>query len=220
MLCAALYGASLAGKPAEFMHKAGLKHDNHPEANIETLKQYLKKIISENVSSNGVFGMKMHFNQFDNLFSEKRHGLEHGLEFLANFQKYILIYRHDKVLQAISEVLAEESGLWNSDEEKSKFILGRSFRTSDVPAITQILNRQIHEEYAWRAILRQLGADFYAVRYEDLASATEREFQGVKEYLAIKELESVKLVTGTVKVADPAIVLRMKHDYLNAIGCS
>jgi hypothetical protein len=53
-----------------------------------------------------------------------------------------------------------------------------------------------------------------------LVSATERELQGVKEYLAIKELEPVKLVTTTVKVVDPAIALRMRHDYLIAIGCS
>ena len=209
----------MAGKPAEFMHRKVLKNENHPEADIESLKLYLKKIMSENVSANGVFGMKMHFNQFGDVFSERRNGFQRGLEFLGSFQKYILIYRHDKFLQAISEMLAKESGLWGSDEANSRFILGRPFQASDVLTITQILNRQIHEEYAWRDILRQLDVDFHSVRYEDLAGATERELQGVKEYLGIKELAHVELVAKTVKLADPGIALKMKHDYLNAIGC-
>ena len=220
MLCGALSDTSLAGKPAEFMHKKALKNENHPEADVETLTQYIKKIMSENVTSNGVFGMKLHYNQFGNLFSQKRNGFQQGLEFLGKFQKFILIYRHDKVLQAISEMLASESDLWGSDEEKSRFSLGRPFRESDVLRITRILNRQIHEEYAWREILKQLGVSFHSVRYEDLAGATKRELQGVKEYLGIKELEPVELVAKTVKLADPTIAQRMKHAYLNAIGCS
>lgn len=220
MLCAALSHTSLAGKPAEFMHKKALKDENHPEADIETLRQYVNKIMSENVTSNGVFGMKMHYNQFGNLFSRKQNGFQQGLEFLGKFQKFILIYRHDKLLQAISEMLASESNLWGSDEEKSRFSLGRRFQESDVLSMTRILNRQIHEEFAWRDILEQLGVNFHCVRYEDLASATKRELQAVKEYLGIKELEPVELVARTVKLADPTIAHRMKHDYLNAIGCS
>ncbi|MDO8354178.1 MAG: Stf0 family sulfotransferase [Aestuariivirga sp.] len=220
MLCAALSDTSLAGKPAEFMHKKTLKNENHPEADAETLTQYIKKFMSENVTSNGVFGMKMHFNQFGNLFSQKQNGFKRGLEFLGNFQKFILIYRHDKLLQAISEMLASESDLWGSDEEKSRFSLGRPFQESDVLTISRILNRQIHEEYAWRDILQQLGVNFHSVKYEDLAGATKRELQGVKEYLGIKELEPVELVAKMVKLADPTIAQRMKHDYLNAIGSS
>jgi LPS sulfotransferase NodH len=220
MLCAALSATSLAGKPAEFMHKKALKDENHPEADMETLKLYVKRIMSENVTSNGVFGMKMHFNQFDNLFSQKQIGFKQGLEFLGYFQKFILIYRHDKLLQAISELLATESDLWGSNEEKSRFSLGRPFKESDVLTLTRMLNRQIHEEYAWRHILKQLGANFHSVRYEDLAGATKRELQGVKDYLGIKELEPVELVAKTVKLADPQIAHRMKHAYLNAIGCS
>lgn len=56
----------------------------------------------ENASANGVFGMKMHFNQFGDVFSEKPSGFQRGLEFPGNFQKYILIYLHDKFLRAIS----------------------------------------------------------------------------------------------------------------------
>jgi trehalose 2-sulfotransferase len=220
MLCAALSDTLLAGKPAEFMHKDALKKANHPEADLETLKLYVKKIMSENITSNGVFGMKMHFNQFGNLFSQKRNGFEQGLDFLGNFQKFILTYRHDKLLQAISEVLASESGLWGSDEEKSRFSLGRPFQEPDVLTLTRMLNRQIHEEYAWRDLLGKLGVNFHSIKYEDLAGATKRELQGVKDYLGIKELEPVELVAKTVKLADPKIAQRMKHAYLNAIGCS
>jgi trehalose 2-sulfotransferase len=220
MLCGALSDTSAAGKPTEFMHKNVLKNENHPETDMETLKQYVKKIMSENVTSNGVFGMKMHYNQFGNLFSQKQNGFQQGLEFLGNFQKFILIYRHDKLLQAISEMLAGESNLWDSDEKKSRFSLGRPFQESDVLGITRILNRQIHEEYAWRTILKQMGVNFHSVRYEDLAGATKHVLQGVKEYLGIKELEPVELVAKTVKLVDPTLAQRMKHDYLNAIGCS
>lgn len=53
-----------------------------------------------------------------------------------------------------------------------------------------------------------------------MAGATKRELQGVKEYPGIKELKPVELAAKTIKLADPRIAQRMKHDYLNAIGCS
>jgi len=219
MLCSALAGSLLAGNHAEFLHQAGLEDEGHPEETAESLNRYMEKIVSNNSGSNGVFGMKIHFNQFDNVFSESKIGLRNGLEFLGRFQKYILVYRSDKVLQAISELLAEESGLWNSEETKTKFSLGRPFEETDILNITQIMNRQIHEDYAWRAILRNIGADFHSVRYEDLANETDRELQAVRDYLGIGELENVKLVEKTVKVSDPAIASKMKQDYLTAIGC-
>ena len=140
------------------------------------------------------------------------------MEFLQGFQKFILIYRHDKILQAISELLAEEARIWGSEDEESQYSLGRSFQEPDIMAITRKMNRQIREEHAWRAILRDMQVDFHAVRYEDLENSPHHEFKRVNEYLGIAGMSSVHLKPRTIKLTDPSAALKMKQDYLHAIG--
>lgn len=219
MLCAALAGSSLAGNPTEFMHQAGLEGNGHPETDMQSLNAYMQKLIDENTTPNGVFGMKMHFNQFDAIFSDEGIGLRNGLEFLGRFQKFILIYRKDKILQSISELLASEANIWNSEDESLKCSLGREFNSLDTLKITQIMNRQIYETIAWRSVLYKIGHNFHSMTYEDLVGQPDKEFQALTDYLGIEELKNVALSTKTVKITDSAAALKMKNDYLRALGC-
>ena len=72
---------------------------------------YLNRAAELNTTPNGVFGIKMHYNQYD------EHMLQRGID--ANYWKvpikWVRITRDNEVRQAISLVRAEQSNQWNSN---------------------------------------------------------------------------------------------------------
>ena len=77
---------------------------------------FLNRAAALNTTPNGVFGIKMHYNQYD------EHMLQRGLD--ANFWnvpiKWVRITRDNEVRQAISLVRAEQSNQWNSNMSATK----------------------------------------------------------------------------------------------------
>lgn len=74
-------------------------------------RAYLNRAAELNTTPNGVFGIKMHWNQYD------EHMLQRGLtaDFWKAPIKWVRITRENEVLQAISLVRAEQSNQWNSN---------------------------------------------------------------------------------------------------------
>jgi LPS sulfotransferase NodH len=216
MLCSALWASNLAGRPVEFLHRAALTEANIPEADLDRIQKYLAEMEVTHTGPNGVFGMKLHFNQFESLFTNGANARKAGMEFLQGFDKFIFVYRQDKILQAISELLAEENGLWGTDDKRSASRFGRTLLESDLVRITQIMSRQVREEYGWRALLAAQKGSFHTVQYEDLESAPQREFERMVAYLDITGMSAVRAFT--VKLTDQTAVQKMKQDYLRLIG--
>jgi LPS sulfotransferase NodH len=72
---------------------------------------YLTRLAEINTTQNGVFGIKMHWNQY------KRHMLDQGVD--ANYWgvpvRWVRIMRQNEIRQAISFVRASQSESWNSN---------------------------------------------------------------------------------------------------------
>jgi LPS sulfotransferase NodH len=218
LLGGALTNSGHAGRPLEFAHKKTLRENGNPEQTIGGLLAYLDRIVEHNTTPNGVFGIKMHFNQFHNLFGEGRHGIKNGIDFMRGFQKFILIFREDKILQAISEMLAMDTGVWNTSDRDYARSVGRELESQDVPLIAKIMARQISEEYSWRNLLMQLNLSFHEVSYENLTASADVELARICSYLAIDGLNDLSLQQKTIKLTDIDATQEMKKEYLRAIG--
>lgn len=74
-------------------------------------RTYLNRAAELNTTPNGVFGIKMHWNQYD------EHMLQRGLtaDHWGAPIKWVRISRDNEVRQAISLVRAEQSNQWNSN---------------------------------------------------------------------------------------------------------
>ncbi len=74
-------------------------------------RAFLNRAAELNTTSNGVFGIKMHWNQYD------EHMLQRGLtaDHWGAPIKWVRISRDNEVRQAISLVRAEQSNQWNSN---------------------------------------------------------------------------------------------------------
>jgi LPS sulfotransferase NodH len=220
MLSSALHASGLAGAPFEYFHPAPLNNAGNPELYPNRLNLYFKDVVSRRTSPNGLFGMKLHFPQFERIFCANPTSLAYGFSFLREFDAFVLTYRRDKILQAISGLLARENNLWATTSADNEGRVGRPFAADDVVKISEEVRRFTLGEYSWRKIAGNLGVVPHEVAYEDLTENSGREFQRIVDYLDIKELAGVQLQPKTRKTTDVEQTLEMKRRYLKAIGAT
>ena len=101
---------------------------------------YLTRLAEVNTTQNGVFGIKMHWNQY------KRHMLD--LDLNVNYWgvpvRWVRIMRQNEIRQAISFVRASQSESWNSNMEVQREPV------YDGDAIESALNRIADENAQWQ----------------------------------------------------------------------
>jgi LPS sulfotransferase NodH len=136
---------------------------------------------------NGIFGLKAHPNQLSVL---TRSGL---LEAVLPSATYVHVRRRDVVLQAVSFLIAEQTGKWTSH--------GVSAREPEYDAelLVKYLNGLHAQNQDWDAYFRQRGANPVEVVYEDLLADPAASCQAVSDALDVGPL-------GRVTLADAHIV--------------
>lgn len=121
-------------------------------------RQYLMAVARANTTSNGVFGIKMHWNQY------KRHMLDLNLS--VDFWKvpvtWVRISREDEIRQAISFVRAAQTNSWNSNMEVQREPI------YDGLAIVDALERIASENADWRSYFEHNNIEPLNITYEQL----------------------------------------------------
>ena len=218
MLAAALNATGKAGRVKEYFHTDMLAERGNPEQSKQRMLDYYGDVVSAATTANGVFGMKLHFNQFHHVFGGTRIGMASGLSFLKSFDRHVLVYRRDKILQAVSELIATKTHLWNTADRTLEGRATMDFTETDIPLLAQILSRQISEEYAWRSLLEDYAIAAHDIAYEDLVAAPDAELTKLSDYLAIPDLGPLVATQETVKLTDAAATAAMKRRVLAALG--
>ena len=218
MLASALYNSGVAGAPFEYFHKNLLALRNNPERRPNELNQYLEEMIARRTSPNGYFGMKLHFGQFEYLFGANPVATEIGVKFISEFDKHILIYRRDKILQAVSALLASEAKIWSRTSLERDQLLGRSIEPDDVVGISSALNAYVKSDQAWRKVLKSANVKFMDVAYEDLCDRPEQEMKRVYDYLEIEMPSEIPAHFPTEKLTNIELTNELKQRFLEEIG--
>ena len=119
---------------------------------------YLHAIARERTTPNGVFGVKMHWNQY------KRHMLDLGLDVnVWNVPvSWVRITREDEIRQAISFVRAAQSESWNSNMQAVREPI------YDAGAIISALDRITEENSQWDDHFAVQGIVPLHITYEQL----------------------------------------------------
>ena len=121
---------------------------------------YLNAIASQHTTANGVFGVKMHWNQY------KRHMLDLGLD--VNVWEapvsWVRITRENELRQAISFVRAAQSESWNSNMQVVREPI------YDAAAIISALDRITEENAQWDNYFATEGIVPLHITYEQLIS--------------------------------------------------
>lgn len=120
--------------------------------------EYLSSIARINTTSNGVFGIKMHWNQY------KRHMLDQNLavDFWNVPVTWVRITRQDEIRQAISFVRAAQTNSWNSNMEIKQDPVYNGL------AIVDALQRIAGENADWNTYFERNEVQPLNITYEQL----------------------------------------------------
>ncbi|MBE7384565.1 MAG: sulfotransferase [Leptolyngbya sp. SIO1E4] len=215
LLCRTLAQSKLCGNPQEYFHhrtikQLGLKGD------LEKFKEYCHSILQEGTTSNGVFGIKMHWWQMSEFlkiakkipaFKEKSE-----LEILNTFfpnPKFVYIWRQDMVAQAVSTTIALQTDVWekrardDSYEMTAKAVAPKDGGTKDIEfqplKIYKWEENFKDQNKRWLAFLQENELNYHEVINESLVSDFENKMKAVIEFLEIDGIDENSLKAATKK---------------------
>ncbi|NEQ52004.1 MAG: hypothetical protein F6K11_18005, partial [Leptolyngbya sp. SIO3F4] len=127
LFCRTLGTIEVAGNPREHFHPRLLSEQGISVDNTENFCDYYSKVIKENSSEEGVFGVKMHWDQLQDFLAICRSAVEElkgasnltVINYMFPNTKFIYIRRGDILKQAISTEVAYQTGTWTVPKNKA-----------------------------------------------------------------------------------------------------
>lgn len=174
LLAKGLQSTNIAGLPHEYFN-IDHQSDYLKRWDFKELEDYIGLLQKHRVSSNGIFGFKIHYNQYVETFDKK------NLSSYFNNLNYIFITREDKIMQGISLEKAMQTQKWSSE-----FIPIRKSRFN-YKGIKNRIDTINSQESNWLKYFRTYGIKPYIVRYEDLEQKYELTIKEVLEFLKIED---------------------------------
>jgi len=173
MLGHALYEAGGFGVPLEYFNGSNLK-EWKKRFSGQDLQSIYKSIVRLRSTEKGVFGVKAHWDQYNNNVLKKQ------LQDDFHFAKVIFLYRADLLSQSISLVMAKQTGAWISSAKKQKVA---EFEYDSIVEAAVRINKL---NYGWWCHLsRYYSADqLMVLKYEDLIRAGDDVFDSVGNFIS------------------------------------
>lgn len=166
LLCHGLISTGRAGTPAEYLHEEIIAQLSDRWGCGTDLAAYAAELRARRTGENGVFGVKVHWNQLAAL--QRRTGDPEILSALVPGARLVRIRRRDLDAQAVSYWVALFTGVWH---EQVGFEPRRRRRVPyDYAGIEQRRRVLISDEEHWDAYLEAHGAAAIDVVYEDLSA--------------------------------------------------
>lgn len=169
-----LSDTGLIGSPFEYYHPQNIKewHRRLGTNNVDELTCKLKEIRTSELT--GIFSTKLHYSQFKFLGESPEF-----FESLGN-TRFIYIKRKDVLGQAISMVIARQTGQWISDQTANNISPVYSF-----DEINYELKNILIDNASWEHYFNTNGIVPCEIIFEDLLRDTELEIRKIAKYLNI-----------------------------------
>lgn len=198
-LCDLLDSTKIAGHPSEHLRLA--TQELARNCNFDYLR-LLNNLMHYRTTSNGVFGTKF----ISHFLFELQQTKPDFQQIFNSLDKFILLIRKDKVAQAVSLVLAQQTDVWHiyqSNNEKSinynsklENIIINDALLEDVEQKCVVINNQ---EARLKQILAAYKIQPLEITYEDLVADTQLQINQVLDFLEIAKPQHQILVNSKVK---------------------
>jgi LPS sulfotransferase NodH len=109
MFCSLLEKTNLLGYPDEYLNPRGVVQMYAQQYVPGSLAEYADTLRRERATPNGVFGMKVTFDDWKPIADAQL------VKELFGPIKFIYLDREDLILQAVSAVIAQQTGVWHRD---------------------------------------------------------------------------------------------------------
>lgn len=196
------------GNPEEYFHLSIIEKLNL-KANPEEFLPYYDSIIEEGLTDNGTFGIKLHWWHLYNILAIARKlELFHDksdmeiIHMLFPNPKFIYIWRQNMAEQAISTVIALQTGVWlNSVNKTDKQWADRNVKPSS-PSFRPLKIYRWEQKFKdqnrrWRQFFAENSVAHHEVTYEQLANNFSEEITHVSDFLSLdpNSLKALKMPT-------------------------
>lgn len=185
LLSRMLYETGLAGDPQEYFNPPiiALAQEQSGKETLQ-LNEYLKLMESRRTSPNGVFGMKFHYSQMLGVLKAKKPN-ENARRFLVSFDKLIWIRRRDRLMQGISQAIAQQTQVWSSEDSRHAEVGEVQIHPY---ACLRAANLIAGDDFGWEQFIKAAKLSVHTVWYEDLVEDYENESRKILAYLGLNEL--------------------------------
>jgi trehalose 2-sulfotransferase len=164
LLARALFETRQAGDPLEYFNLRLLALARKQTGNqFLTPIEFMRLMELRRTSPNGIFGMKIHYEQMlrafqSNVLNDKM------TEFLRSHQHLFWIRRRDRLRQAVSLAIATHTNSWSSEEPAMS---AGSISLLDCIHALQAISFQ---DFGWEQIIKAAKLKVRVIWYEDLIS--------------------------------------------------
>jgi LPS sulfotransferase NodH len=192
LLCELLLNTGVAGAPTEFFDRETMDGFRSTWG-VHGFDAYVDALLSRKTSPNGVFGFKVHYEQYDELLAGK------DLRSLFPNLRFLYTDRRDKARAAISFARALQTNQWASDHPPPA-----REPEYDFDQIERCAKRIRNAEHGWKAFFERHSVSPRWIVYEDFVT---RQKETVLEALAYLGIE-----IGPEVSLDPPTLLRQSDE--------
>lgn len=218
MLCEMLKKTGVAGRPGSLFYDSSLTGwldyyglaDTPYASQEEALAAVFAAAKHKGTSANGVFGVRLQQTSFP-FFTQQLARLfpaemtdRARIDAAFGPSVFIFLKREDKLGQAISRVVAEQSGLWHRNADGSEFERVAAHREPefDRAAIATHLAELNQMEAAWEAWFAQQAISPMRFTYESLCEASKEALAKILEALGQDPAIAARIDPPTAKLAN------------------
>ena len=189
LLCNLLRSTGVAGLPTEhFMSKPGETWEDRWKTTSRIA--YVERVLSDNTTSNGVFGTVIMWSYFDRMLQMLRDIPENcGLKTpdllaaILHEPKYIWLRRRNRVEQAVSWAIAAQTGIWAQRTGERRH--PRAVPKFDFNVVDEWCNRIGEHDAAWANYFRENQIPPLELYYEDVVANHRAAVERVLEFLGL-----------------------------------
>lgn len=194
LLSEALQATGLAGRPREYFapELQGEWQQKWGVPAISSYADFAALAIRNGTTSNGVFGSKVHWYQFEHLAFQLRgsngNGVHSDADLIANAfpnVRYVWLFRRDKVRQAVSYYRASSTGQWWNIQSPGDGDSKADSLRFDFRRIDELRNTLLQHESRWRRFFRESRIDPIKISYEDLNRDYQRTTMSVLDAIGV-----------------------------------
>jgi trehalose 2-sulfotransferase len=177
-VCSLLWRSGVLGAPAEYLNVGARRMSRDVMMNrlgAATPESYFAKLLQCRTSSNGVFGMKVHFPHF-----EAALGWYPSMRDILSPTTFIYVDRKDALAQAISMAKALQTDAWQSVDDK--IIETPVYKEVSIAQCLRALQQQ---KLGWLQWFERNSITPFLVHYEDALEDGEAMVDSVKGLLDV-----------------------------------
>ncbi|MFQ1702475.1 Stf0 family sulfotransferase [Loktanella agnita] len=215
MLCDLLKQTGVAGRPNSFFRPQSMgdfaARWNVPAHGIDDFAlAYLCAVRDRGTAGTGCFGMRIMWDNLPGLASRLRQlfpaarGDRACLNAAFGKLKFIHLFRADKVAEAVSYDIAEQSGLWhrNADGTEMERVAPPAEPVYDKARIQAAYADVTAGNDAWLAWFENQAITPLSISYEALAAASAQHLRQILQFIGMDPSRADGIVPGTAPLAD------------------